>query len=280
LKTFLADSVRAARERVKALVLPVIRPRRLDVCCCGLSKTGTHSLAGIFENYRSAHHPDAGVRLPLAMAWLRGEASDAEATRVLRRRDRVLRLEMESSSLAGILIGPLSRACPRKRFILTLRDVYSWCDSWIDQNLNQPAEPGSPWASLDRIRLRVDELSATKFDAPFIERGLHPLACYFQLWSQHNQRVLETLPPERVLPFETGRIEERMQDIAAFSGVPDETLRRDRSRLFVAPKKHRALATLDRSYVRDTAERLCGPLMSRYFPDVSWAREPRAVGVD
>jgi len=277
LRRFLADSVRAARERAKALVLPLLRPRRLDVCCCGLSKTGTHSLAGIFENYRSAHHPDGGVRLPLAMAWLKSEVSEAEATRILRRRDRILRLEMESSSLTGILIGPLSRACPGKKFILTLRDVYSWCDSWIDHNLNQPAEPGSPWARLDHIRLRIDELAATKFDEPFVARGLHPLACYFQLWSDHNRRVLETLPSERLLLLETRRIEERMQDIAAWAGVPAEGLRRDRSRLFVAPKKHRALASLDPSYVQDTADRFCGPLMTRYFPDVSWARESGAV---
>src|SRR5215468_3838166 len=101
MRSFLADANRAARERAKALLLPLLRPRRLDVCCCGLSKTGTHSLAGIFENYRSAHHPDGGVRLPLAMAWLKSEVSEAEATRILRRRDRILRLEMESSSLTG-----------------------------------------------------------------------------------------------------------------------------------------------------------------------------------
>ena len=280
MRSFLADSVRAARERAKALLLPLLRPRRLDVCCCGLSKTGTHSLAGIFENYRSAHHPDGDVRLPLAMAWLKGEASDAEASEVLRRRDRLLRLEMESSSLSGILIEPLSRACPDKKFILTLRDVYSWCDSWIDHNLNQPANPASPWAALDRVRLRVDAVPATKFDAPLVARGLRPLACYLQLWSDHNRRVLETLPPERLLLLETGRIEERVQDIAAWAGVPAETLRRDRAWLFAAPKKHRVLASLDPSYVQDTVDRICGALMTRYFPDVSSARETRAVGAD
>src|SRR5206468_4805128 len=108
------------------------RPRRLDVCCCGLSKSGTHSMAGLFENYRSRHHPDEGIRLPLATAYLKGEVEEAAAERILRRRDRLLWLEMESSTLGGILIDPFSRGCPSKKFILTIRDPYSWCDSWID----------------------------------------------------------------------------------------------------------------------------------------------------
>lgn len=78
------------REAAKLLVLPLIRPRRIDVCCCGLSKTGTHSLAGIFENFRSEHHPDAGVRLPLAMALLKGELDFDRARSVLARRDRLM----------------------------------------------------------------------------------------------------------------------------------------------------------------------------------------------
>ena len=213
--------------------------------------------------------------MPLAVAVSKGEVSDGRAARILRQRDRILGLEMESSSLAGILIEPLSRACPDKKFILTLRDVFSWCDSWIDHNLNQPPNPASPWRALDRIRLRIDEVPATKFDAPLLARGAHPLACYFQLWSDHNRRVLETLPPERVLLLETKEIAERMRDIADWAGVPVETLRSDRNRLFLAPKKHRVLATLDRAYVQDTADRLCGPLMSRYFPNVSWAGESR-----
>jgi hypothetical protein len=227
-------------------------------------------MAGLFETYRSAHHPDENVRLPLATAYLKGEVEEAAARRVLRRRDRLLRWEMESSSLAGILIEPLSVACPGKKFILTIRDVYSWCDSWIDHNITQPPGYSSPWAVLDRVRLRIDEFQPTKFDAPLTERGLPPLACYFQLWADHNARVLEVLPPSRLLVVETHEILARLPEIAAWAGVPLETMRPDRGSLFSTPEKHRVLATLDRSYVQDTAGRICGPLMDQYFPEVSW----------
>jgi hypothetical protein len=257
-------------ERAWTAVRPIVRPRRFDVCCCGLSKSGTHSMAGLFENYRSLHHPDGEVRLPLATAYLKGEVDDACARRILRRRDRRLWLEMESSALAGILIAPLAEACPRKKFILTMRDVFSWCDSWIDHNINQPAKPGSPWLVLDRARLRVDDFAATKFDAPLSERGFPPLACYFHLWAHHNSRVLETLCARRLLIVATSQIPARMPEIAQWAGVPVETLRAERNWIFVAPKKHRVLATLDPCYVRDTAERFCGALMRAHFPDVTW----------
>jgi Sulfotransferase domain len=272
----LSDRVyRAFLRRGFLVPFSLVRPRRLDLCCCGLSKTGTHSLAGLFEGYRSAHHPDPRVRLRLAARYLRHETEDAVVQRVLGRRDRLLRLEMESSTIAGILIEPLSAACPRKKFILTIRDVYSWCDSWIDHNLNRPPSSSSPWAALDRIRLRIDDFEPTKFDAPLTERGLPPLECYFRLWADHNARVLDVLTPQRLLVVETGQILESVAEIAAWAGVRRETLRTDRGWLFSTPQKHQVLATLDRSYVQDSADQICGRLMHEYFPDVSWS-----AGVD
>jgi hypothetical protein len=272
-RKLLGRPYRASRRLAREALLPLnlVRPRRLDLCCRGLSKSGTHSLAGLFESYRSAHHPDVSVRLPLATAYLRGEVDEAAARRILRRRDRLLRLEMESSSLAGILIEPLSVACPSKKFILTIRDVYSWCDSWLDHNITEPPSDSSPFAILDRVRLRIDDFRPTTFDTPLTERGLPPLACYFQLWAEHNARVLEAVPPSRLLVVETHQILARLPEIAAWAGVPLETMRPDRGWLFSAPEKHRVLATLDRSYVQDTADRICGRLMKRYFPEVSWA---------
>jgi hypothetical protein len=222
-------------------------------------------MAGIFENYRSAHHPDAHTRLALAMGYLRGDVDAARAERTLRRRDRVLQLEMESSSLAGILIEPMVKACPEKKFILTIRDVYAWCDSWIDHNINEPPTAAAPFGALDRVRLRVDDFPPTKYDAPLVERGCPSLACYFQLWASHNTRVVQAVPAGRLLIVKTNDISDRIPDIAHWVGVPPQTLRTDRAWLFAAPKKHGLLATLDASYVRETAQRFCSPLVEQYL---------------
>jgi len=224
-------------------------------------------MAGLFESYRSEHHPDAEARITLARAWLTGEVGIERARRELRRRDRDLWLEMESSSLAGTLIEPFVEACPRKKFILTIRDVYSWAESWMDHAINSPPAPGSGFAALDRVRLRVDDFSPTRYDAPLVQRGFAPLACYFQLWFEHNSRVLRSVPEDRLLVVRTPEITPRIAEIASWVDVPVQTLRSDRAWLFSAPAKHRVLATLDGAYVQDTAERFCGALMRRFFPD-------------
>ncbi len=225
-------------------------------------------MAGIFDDYRSEHHPDHHTRLSLAIGYLRGDVNAAQVEKTLRRRDRLLRLEMESSTLAGILIAPMVKACPEKKFILTIRDVYSWCDSWIDHNINSPPTAASLFGALDRIRLRVEDFPPTAYDSLLVERGLSPLACYFQLWASHNTQVLQAVPEERLLVVKTEEILDRIPDMARWVGVPPHTLRTDRGRLFAAPRRHRVLALLDASYVRETAQRFCGTLMEQFYPSV------------
>jgi hypothetical protein len=142
--------------------------------------------------------------------------------------------------------------------------VFTWCDSWIDHNINSPPDPRAPFTILDRVRLRADDFTPTKHDAPLTERGFPSLACFFQLWARHNEKVLDAVPAERLFLVRTEGLTDRLPAIAAWVGVPLETLRTDRSRLFVAPKKHGVLATLDPGYVRETAERFCGPVIARY----------------
>jgi len=226
-------------------------------------------MAGIFENYRSKHHPDADVRLPLAVAYLKNEISSDQARKILKRQDRLLSLEVESSSLAGILIQPLVEACPDKKFILTMRDVYSWCDSWLDHNINSPPSDSSPWGRLDRVRLRVKDFSPTRHDGPLAEHGFPSLACYFQLWRSHNERILASIPDDRLLVVKTHEIIAMIPSIAEWLGIPPDTLVSSRGWLFAAPKRHGTLARLDPAYVRDTAAAHCGNLMQQYFPEIT-----------
>ena len=82
-------------------------------------------MAGIFENFRCAHHPDTDIRIPLAMDYLNHVIDVEYAQMVLEKRDRLTWLEMESSTLAGILIQAMIVAYPKTKFILIIRDVYS-----------------------------------------------------------------------------------------------------------------------------------------------------------
>jgi len=115
----------------------------------------------------------------------------------------------------------------------------------------------------------IDAVDVRQRSGPLVERGCQALATYFQLWTAHNGRVLRTVPPDRLMLVRTHEINERIPDIAAWVGIPQDNLRRDRSWLFQASRKHRVLATLDPGYVRATADEHCSGLMQQYFPEVS-----------
>ena len=262
---------RAGRHTAQQVgLLPWLLRRRMDISCCGLSKTGTHSMAGLFNAYRAEHHPDRDIRIELAMGLILGKLAEDKIERLLRRRDRALWLEMESSTLAGILIAPLARACPTKRFVLTVRDVYSWCDSWFDHNLNFPEE--SRFTDLDRLRLEPEVFPPSRYDRPLQDRGFFSLAAYCNLWSRHTRHVLDALPAERLLVVRTHEILARLPEIAAFARVPVDSLQPERGWEFRTQRRHRLLAMLDPDYVRETAERCSGELMERFFSQTTWER--------
>src|SRR4051794_31876170 len=76
------------------------RPRRFHAYCVGMAKSGTHSIAGLFaKNYRTAHEPEDGLLVDALLAASRKAVDAAGLARLLRARDRRLRLEMDSSAL-------------------------------------------------------------------------------------------------------------------------------------------------------------------------------------
>jgi len=89
---------------------------------------------------------------------------------------------MESSSLAGILIEPFLRAFPARKFLLTLRDVYSWCDSWIDHNINSPRERSWRFAAPAKHRVLASldpgyvQDTAERFCAPLLRQSFADLS--------------------------------------------------------------------------------------------------------
>ncbi|MGH6913869.1 MAG: sulfotransferase [Geminicoccales bacterium] len=268
----------AAREPLKILkrtgravlgqagVLDLLYPRRFHAYCCGAAKTGTHSIRAIFHGYRAAHEVDIERTLRLAVAYCDRSITAGAAARAVGRRDRSLWLEMDSSPVNGVLVRPIVEALPDALVILTIRDAYSWANSCFDHQVNISVP--DLWYQLDRRVMGLDNTPHSRWDAPLEERGLYPLACYFRRWTEHNEAVLEAVPEDRLLVVRTDDIAARIADIAAFVGVPVATLEAGNARSYAAPKKHRILARLDSSYVRETAERCCGDLMKRFFPDV------------
>src|SRR4029453_5919642 len=167
-------------------LLERLRPRRLRVLGIGSPKSGTHSLAGVFEaRYRTAHEPTALELAGLLAARAEGTAPEAALDRELRRRERRLRLEVNSAGLNGLVVERLVPLSSRSRFVLTLRDPWSWLGSIIPPSLRGHPAP---------VYLRLRELRyGTGRPHPPAERvlaghGLFTLDGYLGAWGERHQR--------------------------------------------------------------------------------------------
>jgi len=111
--------------------------------CVGTSKSGTHSIAGIFaSHYRAAHEPEVQSSIELVLA-----TQETAATReTLLDRDRRLSLDLEASNLLAFIAADLVAAFPAARFVMTIRDCYAWLDSCLNHQMNASrGDDMAPW---------------------------------------------------------------------------------------------------------------------------------------
>jgi len=240
--------------------------RRFHVYCVGSAKSGTHSIASIFaQNYASSHEPEHSSLIQAILARAAGELSDRRLSALLADRDERLRLEMDSSQLNGSVIAHLAALFPASRFILTIRDVYSFVNSAIDHHMAR-AGGSENWRRMNQHKF--GGFPHTPHDRILEEKGLYPLNGYLAYWSRHNQCVLRAVSPDRLLIVRTNEIGQSMERIAGFAGVDIQTLDRTSSHAYPAVQKLNVLATLDRAYVEDRVHDHCHATMTRFFPNL------------
>jgi hypothetical protein len=260
-----ADLLFATKRRV----LGPDRVRRTRLYCVGIGKTGTHSIATMFtRNVRSAHEPE---RLELAekiLARHDQRISEQEMAKWILERDRRLALEVDSSFLNIDLLPILLHKFPDARFLLTIRDCYTWCNSIINEMVR----------SADRIKPVLKEMASSRYQPHLFkyapeeqllkEKGLYTLAGYFAYWAKHNSTILNTVPPERLLVVRTDQIGKSAFEIANFAGLPRRAVRVERTHEYRNPAKQDIIRQIDRNFLQAKVEEHCQPLMTRFFPEI------------
>lgn len=248
--------------------------RRLHVYGVGAPKSGTHSVAGLFvPTYRSAHEHRSVLTLTYLLRWLEGDLSDASMARLLRARDRWYGLEVEAAHYLHHVVGMLVRLFPEARFILTIREPYSWLTSAVNQSMHNYGNPDptrAVWLALSDFHYRRDGFTYAPEEAALPRhRGVYPLASYLDYWTAHNQAVLDAVPPERLLVVRTHELRQRGREIAQFLGVNPATLSVEGGHAFARPVKAVEVhEVVDRRYLEREVERRCAPLLERFFPEV------------
>lgn len=187
-----------------------------------LSPELTRSLACLCVTI--GHPMSPGLELiDAVLAFSKGEIAKLDLQRLVHRRDRTLWLEMEASAFNVHVLDLLVQEFSDARFILTIRDCYSWVDSALNHQLGRSL----PKHYKSFLRYWVAPGSEyTRAELVLKDNGLYPLKSYFRAWANHNQRVLDTVPADRLLVIRTDEISKSSERIAEFLGIPARTLDR------------------------------------------------------
>ena len=253
----------SVRRRLRRLPAHV-RPRRLHLYGVGHGKTGTTSLARMFAQYRSDHQLDNARFVPITIAALNGEVAAGLVRRELRRRSWRFHLEVDVASFLAPFAATLAGMYPDAKFVLTIRDCFSWLDSRVESHLHVPRES---------VRYAYSEAQYGRYGEPFQteerslrDAGLHPVASYLRYWAEINAYVLAAVPPDRLLVVRTEDLDASLERIAEFAGVPATTLSTAREN--ANPERTGLLGTVPRSYILAVAREHCAPLMQQFWgPD-------------
>ena len=251
------------------------RHLRFKAYCVGTSKTGTTTMHAIFsKQYRSAHEPDARFLITKILAFHNGNIDKSKFIQyIINHRDRRLGLEMDSSHLNYYLLDILVNEFNEAKFILTIRDCYSWLESLLSNQLVVFKQQNNwfrhQWVDFADFRFGNKKKYA-KEEAILADKGLYTLDGYFSYWREHNSKVLATVPKERLLIVKTAEINQSINKIEEFLEIPPNTLSRG-VRENVRRKKFKNLSILsqiDKNFLEAKANFHCKELMNKYFPKV------------
>jgi len=241
--------------------------KRFQAYCIGTGKTGTHSIAGIFEkNFRAAHEPESELLISIFFDLVEGRKTPEAIRSFLRTRDERLSLELESDGTLYCFLDFLLEEFPEAKFLLTIRDCYSWLDSVLNHNLAR--RPDGFWRRFDDSTFAPWHFEHTTEEKHLSEHGLRTLGHYFNHWATHNQTVIAKVPEQRLIVVRTDRIRESIAQIGVFLGIPSQDLDLTNSHMFKNSQKFNLVSRIDRVFLEDSVRRYCRPLMKMYFPEI------------
>jgi len=157
---------------------------------------------------------------------------------------------------------------------LTIRDCYSWLDSFINHVLHYN-QPGPETIQFRDFRFRPHIFKHAPEEEILQKNGLHTLDGYLSYWALHNKQTVARVPAERLLIVRTDQIRQSALEIADFAGLPRECVELERSHAFKNPKKFHLLREIDSAFLKEKVEKNCGPLMRRFFPEIKSIEDAR-----
>jgi len=245
----------------------IMRSRRTQLYCVGTAKSGTNSIRNIFDkSVRSAHEKDSEVLIKKIIDVANGKIQHRDLISYVKKRDKHRYLEVDSSQLNFFLLDILLQEFPLARYILTIRDCYSWLDSFINHSLSRTGPP--EWRSFRDFRFSSQNFTHPKEEHILKQNNLYTLDGYLSYWAMHNKRVLSTIPDSKLFIVKTNEIPDYMYSIAKFAGLPPDCIAPEGAHSFKNPKKYGILRQINSEHIEEKVHRHCASLMREFFPNI------------
>jgi Sulfotransferase domain len=240
--------------------------------CVGQAKSGTASLAALLAaNHRAVHEPERAQILEMILRESRSEVSEDAFRSYLLARDERLRLEYDIAWANQFLIGHLVTVFPDARFIILVRDPYTWlqsiCGHLVSRNI-----PSDVRAFLDWW-FRPDFYPHTQYDHALQGVGVYSIAAYLNAWNQHVSVCNQLIPPSRRLILRTHELGRSHQQLADFLQIPVDGLNISIGHVNRGTWSDRIESLVDRAYLSEMVRSICNENLACYFPEVASAED-------
>jgi len=236
--------------------------------CVGQAKSGTASLAALLRaHYRAAHEPEREQILAMILREARGEVTEHAFRDYLLARDQRLNLEYDIAWANQFIIGHLLTLFPGSKFIILIRDPYTWLQS-IAGHLVSRDIPRDVLAFLDWW-FRPDLYPHTQHDHAMQELGLYSIAAFLNTWNRHVTVCTQLIPPNRRLILKTHELGRSHQQIADFLQIPVDSLDILHGHVNRGAETDRVAPLIDCGYVTEMVESICGENTAHYFPELA-----------
>lgn len=237
------------------------------IYCVGLFRTGTNTIYEVFKrSFRSAHE---FMRMPTLMAfqgYVKGHLSRADYINYVKTRDAEGNLEIDSSGFNYAFVDILIKEYPDAKFILTIRDCYSWINSCMGYFYrNYYKEDGN---FIGCLLNSIDHLPNNRFS--WTDRSSYRVCIeqMVKMWSVVNTYMLSSIPAERLLVLDTEELSHSICDLAAFAGVSKEALDPDHANM---GDSRNYLECLDSAGLERLVGHHCSGLLAERFPDLTYS---------
>ncbi len=164
--------------------------------CVGQAKSGTASIYGLLAaHHRAAHEPEREQILGLILKEWRGEVGANALRDYLLERDRRLNLDYDIAWANQFILGHLLTAFPQAKFLVLVRDAYTWLQSIVGHLLSREIPPDVR-AFLDWW-LKPDRYPYSRCDGTLQKLGLYSVAAFLSAWNEHINICSQLIPPDR-----------------------------------------------------------------------------------